>query len=116
LGIKISNFFENLKKNFTKIFLIFFSHFLDPKTYSKNFKFMLIYIPKFIELNSELFLSLGLGSHSGLRPNIYFFLGVWKWLKIIEIKTLNFLEKSSRNINSIHFGIEIKKTFQIFDA
>ena len=42
----------------------------------KNFKRLLISIPKCIELNSELIfiLGLGLGSHQGPRPNIYFFL------------------------------------------
>ena len=39
----------------------------------KNFKRLLISIPKCIELNSELILVLGLGSNPGPRPNIYFF-------------------------------------------
>ena len=40
----------------------------------KNFKRLLISISKCIELNSELILvlGLGLGSHPGPRPNIYF--------------------------------------------
>ncbi len=43
----------------------------------KNFKRLLNSIPKCIELNSELILVLvlGLGSHSGPRPNINFFWG-----------------------------------------
>ena len=36
----------------------------------KNFKSLLISIPKFIELNSELVL--GLGSHPGPRPRLFF--------------------------------------------
>ena len=44
----------------------------------KNFKCLLISLPKCIELNSELILilvlDLILGSHPGPRPNIYFFL------------------------------------------
>ena len=41
----------------------------------KNFKRLLISIPKCIKLNSELILALGLGSHPEPRPNIYFFWG-----------------------------------------
>jgi len=41
----------------------------------KNFKNLLISIPKCIELNSELVLVLGLGPHPGPRQNIIFFGG-----------------------------------------
>ncbi len=43
----------------------------------KNFKRLLISIPKCIELNSELILilGLGLGSHTEPKSNIYFFQG-----------------------------------------
>jgi len=43
----------------------------------KNLKSLLISIPKYIELNSELILVLGfgLGPHPGPRPNIYTFWG-----------------------------------------
>ncbi len=51
----------------------------------RNFKSLLISIPKCIELNTELILvlSLGLGPHPGPRPNIYFFLGWNVWLRVI---------------------------------
>ena len=40
-----------------------------------NFKCLLITIPKYIELNSELIMVLGLGLHPRPRLNLYFFLG-----------------------------------------
>jgi len=61
----------------------------------KNFKRLLISIPKCIELSSELILVLGLVSHPGPRPNIYFF---WGEMSGFDLE-----------INSMHFDIEISK-------
>ena len=56
------NFFKNIQKK-SDVF--------------RNFKCLLISLPKCIELNSELIkvLGLGFGPHPGPRPNIYFFWG-----------------------------------------
>jgi hypothetical protein len=62
LGLKFfSNIFSKFYKQFNNIFL---------RSFKKNFKHLLISIPKCIELNSELILGFGLGSQQGPGPKI----------------------------------------------
>ncbi len=66
-----------MKANFQKNFLRIFKKVRNFQTQTflavKNFKRLLISIPKCIELNSELILALG--QHPGPRPNIHFYFG-----------------------------------------
>jgi len=80
-GIEINKrlkFLTPMGEKYWKIFLSFKKvRNFEKQTFFgvKNCKCLLISIPKCIELNSELILVLGMGSHPGPRPNIYFFWG-----------------------------------------
>jgi len=69
-----------------------------------NLKRLLISIPKFIELNNKLVL----GSHPGLRPNMYFFLGV-KCLVRSQIEEFHFSYSFKKKL-------EVLQNFQIFST